>query len=79
MNRSKITPQNLIGKRCQIKASNDNENYDNFRDKVLICTHASNSGNGYDSGVYPELLCDFECEDGTIFPFALYEYEFDVF
>lgn len=66
--------KNLVGKRAVIIS--DNENYTPFADKVLICTYASNNGNGYDSSLYPELLCDFECEDGKQFPFALYEYEF---
>lgn len=66
----------LIGKRALIVS--DNENYEAYRDKVLIITHASNSGIGYDDACYPEMLCDFECEDGTEFPFALYEYEFQL-
>jgi hypothetical protein len=70
--------KDLEGKTAKIKASNDNENYDPFRAKELIITHASNNGNGYDSGMYPEMLCDFKCADGTEFPFALYEYEFDL-
>ncbi len=68
----------LVGKKAMIKADNDNENYDPFRGKVLIVTHADNKGNGYDSSCYPQKLCDFKCEDGTEFPFALYEYEFDL-
>ena len=68
----------LTGKKAVIKPSNDNENYDSFRDRVLIITHASNSGIAYDDSCYPEMLCDFDCEDGTDFPFALYEYEFDL-
>lgn len=70
--------KNLIGKKAKIKESNDNENYDSFRGKTLIVTHASNHGIGYDDTCYPEMLCDFKCEDGTEFPFALYEYEFDI-
>lgn len=68
----------FVGKKAKIKTDNDNENYDRFRDKILICTHASNEGRGYDSSCFPEMLCDFKCEDGTEFPFALYEYEFDL-
>jgi hypothetical protein len=66
----------LIGKKAVIIS--DNDNYDAFRDKTLIVTHASNSGVGYDDSCYPEMLCDFKCEDGTEFPFALYEYEFEI-
>lgn len=68
----------FVGRKAKIKQENDNENYDAFRGKVLIITHASNSGRGYDEGMYPEMLCDFKCEDGSEFPFALYEYEFDL-
>lgn len=68
--------KNLVGRKAKISA--DNDNYDTFRDKVLIITYASNdeNGNGYDTSVYPQMLCDFKCEDGTEFPFAFYEYEF---
>jgi hypothetical protein len=68
--------KNLIGRKAIINPENDNENYDNYRGKTLIITHASNSGRGYDESCYPEMLCDFKCEDGTAFPFALYEHEF---
>jgi len=69
--------KNLIGK--TVKVISDNENYDSFRDKELIITHASNEGRGYDSTCYPEYLCDFkEKETGTSIPFALYEYEFEI-
>jgi hypothetical protein len=68
----------IICKKAMILSSNDNDNYDNFRDKVLIITHAAREGRGYDNSIYPELLCDFECEDGSQFPFALYEYEFEL-
>ncbi len=69
-------PSQLLNKR--VKIVSDNENYTPYIDKVLICTYASREGNGYDSAVYPELLCDFTCEDGEQFPFALYEYEFEI-
>jgi hypothetical protein len=64
----------LIGRRALIVS--DNDNYAKWRDKVLIITHASTYGNGYDNSVFPEMLCDFKCEDGNDFPCALYEYEF---
>lgn len=66
----------LVGKKARIVS--DNENYDAFRNKTLIVTYASNNGPAYDSGMFPEMLCDFKCEDGTEFPFALYEYEFQI-
>lgn len=66
----------LIGKRARILS--DNDNYEKFLDKTLIITHADNDGRGYDNGLFPEMLCDFKCEDGSEFPFALYEYEFEL-
>jgi len=66
----------LIDKKVRIIS--DNENYAKFMNVDLICTFASNEGNGYDDCMYPEMLCDFITEDGEDFPFALYEYEFKV-
>jgi hypothetical protein len=70
--------KNLIGKK--VKIISDNDNYDNFRDEILVITHASNSGRGYDDSVYPDMLCDFSIKGkpNIEFPFALYEYEFEV-
>jgi hypothetical protein len=67
---------NLVGKKVRIVS--DNENYTKFMNKTLICTFASNSGNGYDDSCYPEMLCDFKSVDGKEVPFALYEYEFEI-
>ncbi len=66
----------LIGKK--VKVTSDNDCYDSFRDKILIITHASNSGYFYDESMYPKMLCDFEDENGNPIPNALYEYEFEL-
>lgn len=66
-----------VGDRVRISSDNDNENYDRFRDKVLIITHAETGGRGYDESMYPEKLMDFETEDGEEFPYSLYEYEIE--
>ena len=66
----------LIGRHAIIVS--DNENYDSWRDKTLIITHAANDGLGYDESIYPEMLCSFKCENGNEFPFSLYEYEFEL-
>ncbi len=72
-----MTAKQLIGKK--VKIVSDNDNYDRFRDKTLIVTHASNTGIGYDDSVYPQMLCDFKIQgEETEFPFALYEYEFRI-
>lgn len=62
----------------EAKIISDNEIYDQWRDKTIIITHADNTGPGYDKSLFPEMLCDFKCTDGTPFPFALYEYEYEL-
>ena len=62
-------------KNKKFKIVSDNESYADYLDKVLVCTHASNSGRGYDSCMYPEMLMSFKLQDGSKFPFSLYEYE----
>ena len=67
-----------IGDRVIIAQDNDNENYDDFRDKVLIVTHIATSEDetpAYDSTMDGMQLMDFDLEEGGEFPFALYEYE----
>ena len=76
MKNYKIKAEKLIGK--TVKIISDNDNYDNWRGKKLIITYASNSGKYYDESFFPEMLCDFKTEDGKEFPFALYEYEFEI-
>lgn len=66
----------LVGRKARIIS--DNDNYDDYRGEVLKITHASNKGVGYDGACYPEKLCDFVCMSGREFPFALYEYEFQL-
>lgn len=66
----------LIGRKARIIS--DNDNYGRWLNTTLIITHADNSGNGYDGSLFPEMLCDFKCENGDEFPCALYEYEFEL-
>jgi len=76
--------KNLVGRKAMIINENDNENYDAYRNKVLIITSAAIGGLGYDNSMLGEdeedsqHLCCFECEDGSDFPFSLYEYEFEL-
>lgn len=67
-----------IGQRVKVSNENDNENYDSFRDKVLIITNAEVGGRGYDDGMLPQKLMDFKTEDGDEIPFSLYEYEIEI-
>jgi hypothetical protein len=69
--------KNLVNK--NVKIVSDNENYIDWIEKNLVITFASNSGNGYDESMYPQMLCDLaDADNGEDCPFALYEYEFNV-
>ncbi len=62
-----------------VRITSDNENYIDWIDRDLVITHASNEGVGYDSGMYPEMLCDFQdVHTGETCPFDCYEYEFEI-
>ena len=69
-----------IGDKVKVSSYNDNENYDDFRDKVLIITHVATSTKdhpGYDEGVSPDALYDFKDENGNNIPLSLYDYELE--
>lgn len=69
-----------IGDRVMVSKENDNENYNDFRDKVLIVTHVANSieeHRGYDNSMDGMALYDFETEDGEEIDCSLYEYEIE--
>lgn len=70
-----------VGDRVKISEYNDNENYNEFRGKLLIITHVATNQDehpGYDDsmggeGLY-ELMVD---ETGEEVPFSLYDYELE--
>ena len=67
-----------VGDRVKVAPENDNDNYDDFRDKVLIITHVATNQSqhpGYDSSLAGEGLYDFETEDGEEVHSSLYDYE----
>ena len=66
-----------IGQKVKVNKRNDNENYDSFRNKVLIITHKDRMGRGYDKGMFPEYLYSFKYENGEDCPFSLYDYELE--
>lgn len=66
-----------VGQRVKVSSNNDNENYDSFRDKVLIITHAEIGGRGYDEAMFPMKLMCFRTEDGKDIPFSLYDCEIE--
>ena len=68
-----------IGDKCKVVDWNDNENYDSFRDKILIVTHVARNINehpGYDESVSPDKLYDLKVEEtGEDVNCCLYDYE----
>lgn len=62
-----------------VRIISDNENYSEWIGRDLLITYSTTNGDGYDSSVYPQLLCDLEdVETGFELPFSLYEWEFEV-
>ena len=66
-----------IGDKVKVNKENDNENYEEFKNKILIITYRTNdkNTNGYDEGLHPQGLYSFEDEKGNSIPFSLYDYE----
>jgi hypothetical protein len=66
--------------RVMVSRDNDNEGYNEFRDKVLIITGVSYSTDdhpGYDDFMEGMGLFDLETEDGESIGSSLYEYELE--
>ena len=69
-----------IGDRVMVSSDNDNENYEDFRGKVLIITGIYTNSNEtvfYDESMEGMALYEFITEDGEGVPFALYECEIE--
>ena len=69
-----------LGDRVKVAEDNDNENYNDFRDKILIITHIAHNTEehpGYDDILEGMALYDFETEDGEEIDSSLYEYEIE--
>lgn len=69
-----------IGDKLKISSDNDNENYDEYRDEILVVSSFSTSINdhpGYDESMDGMALYDLELLNGEYFPFSLYEYELE--
>ena len=67
-----------LGDKVRVSPDNDNENYNSFKDSVLIVTHVAkdrNSHPGYDESVSPDYLYDLETESGEAVNCSLYDYE----
>jgi len=69
-----------IGDQVKVSEENDNENYDDFREKTLTIIHVATNTDehpGYDNGLEGEPLYDFKDEDGNEIPCSLYFYELE--
>jgi hypothetical protein len=67
-----------IGDKCKVGPENDNENYNSFRDKILIVTYIAKNKDehpGYDTSVYPQKLYDLKTLKGEQIGCSLYDYE----
>lgn len=67
-----------IGSKAKVSKENDNDNYNDFRNKVLIITHVARNTKehpGYDTSMNGMALYDFKDKHGNEIPFSLYEYE----
>ena len=67
-----------INDRVKVSPNNDNDNYNLFRNKILIVTHVAKSDNdhpGYDDSLAPEYLYDLKTVSGKDINCSLYDYE----
>lgn len=67
-----------LNQRVKVSPDNDNENYDSFRNDILIITHVAKDicqHPGYDESLSPEYLYDLKKETGENIPCSLYDYE----
>lgn len=68
------------GDYVKVASDNDNENYDEFRDKIFIITNiATNESEhpGFDAGLCGQGLYDLETLDGESVGCSLYDYELE--
>ena len=69
-----------IGSRVKVAEENDNENYDSFRDEILIVVHVATNEDehpGYDSSLEGQGLYDLITENEREINFSLYDYELE--
>lgn len=75
-----MRPKFKVGNHVKIHRHNDNENYDSYRNKVLIITHVATREEdhpGYDAGLEGMGLYDLQTQDGLHVPFSLYDFELE--
>ena len=67
-----------LNQKVRVNPSNDNDNYDSFRNEVLIITNVAKNTNdhpGYDDSVSPDYLYDLKTVSGKDVHCSLYDYE----
>ena len=67
-----------LNDKVRVSPENDNENYNSFRDEILIVTNVAKNKNdhpGYDEGVTPDYLYDLKTANGKEVNCSLYDYE----
>ena len=67
-----------LNQRVRVSSSNDNENYDSFKNEVLIITNVARNRDehkGYDDSLKGEYLYDLKTESGKEVNCSLYDYE----
>ena len=67
-----------LGSKVKVSPDNDNDCYNDFRDKVLIVANVAKDESehrGYDSSVSPNYLYDLETIEGESVNCSLYDYE----
>jgi len=68
------------GEIVMVSSDNDNDGYDEFRNKKLRITHVATNQDehqGFDEGLAGSGLYDLETLDGKEVPFSLYDYELE--
>ncbi len=67
-----------LNQKVKVNPSNDNDNYDSFRNKVLVVTNVAKNSDehpGYDESISPDYLYDLKTIDGDSVNCSLYDYE----
>ena len=67
-----------LKQRVRVNPENDNENYNSFRNKVLIVANVAKNRDdhpGYDESVSPDFLYDLKTVNGKEINCSLYDYE----
>lgn len=67
-----------IHQKVKVSPENDNDNYDSFRDEILVITDIAEcklDHPGYDASMKGEYLYDLETISGKEVPCSLYDYE----